>query len=92
MPAPATAELPKMALSVTVSVPLFEMPPAKPFLFPFVMLRLAMAAPVTPELRVNTEKLLEEPPPATVTRFVSVAPLPEVAPAMLVFDGMIRVP
>ena len=41
---------------------------------------------------VNIEKLLDAPPPFTVTRFLSVAPLPDVGPVMVVFDGMFRVP
>jgi hypothetical protein len=32
------------------------------------------------------------PPPLSVTRFVSAAPLPEVYPRIVVFDGMFSVP
>ena len=52
------------------------------------MIRLAMDAPVTPELTVKTEKLLPGPPPLTVTRLVGVAALPVVGPVIVVFDGM----
>src|ERR1700739_1773372 len=59
---------------------------------PLVMARLVMAAPVTLEPTINIGKSLEGPPPATVTRFLSVAPLPEAGPVMVVFDGMFSVP
>ena len=55
------------------------------------MARLVIATPVTTEPTVNTGKSLDGPPPATVTRFVCVAPLPVVAPVMVVVDGMVSV-
>ena len=56
------------------------------------MIRLLIAALVTPLFTFKIEKLLDDPPPSTVTRLVSVAPPPVVGPVIVVFEGMFRVP
>ena len=56
------------------------MAPPCVLMWPFAIVRLLIAAPVVPEFTVRTEKLLDEPPPETVTKFWSVAPLPVVSP------------
>ena len=55
-----------------------------------VMIRLLIEALVTPLATLNTEKLLLDPPPLTVTRLVSVVPLPLVAPVMVVLEGTLN--
>jgi hypothetical protein len=50
---------------------------------------LFTAAPVTPEFTVSTGKLLDGPPPATVTMLVVFPLMGRVSPSMAVFDGMV---
>ena len=55
--------LPQTVLLLSVIAPLLRTPPALPIEpSPFVIIRLAMAAPVTPVLMVNTEKDFDELP------------------------------
>src|SRR5271156_1753053 len=85
--AAVTVPLPDIVLFDTVRTPEFEMPPPLFAAEPPVIVRLEMAAFVTPALTVKTG-----PPPLTVTRFVRVEPLPVVAPVIVVCGGILRVP